>query len=172
MACWDYSTLPWFCYELHAEEIQHNLGQMHLKKRLCRSYKFLIASGRIDSRSVWRHIQDRGCLFPSDAVIFGTRTFHTQGAWVHIAQSCWEPKQDGASPFSKKQMPKKKQMIGAIQGADSDKGVISMNKRWTRLEVITQWDVRRRSWKEEFPILSRQCLTKCWPMTAVSGTQN
>lgn len=40
--------------------------------------QLLVAAGRIDSRSTLRHIQDRGCLFPSDAVIFGTQTFHTQ----------------------------------------------------------------------------------------------
>lgn len=110
---------------------------MHLKK-LCCSYEYLIAAGRIDSRSALRHIQDRGCFFPSDAVIFGTQTFNTLGAWVHIAQSCLELKQDEASPFPKKQMPKKKQMIGTIQRAESE--VNSINQKWTQLEAITQWD--------------------------------
>lgn len=147
--------------------MQYNAAQMHLEELLCCSYKFLIAAGRIDSRSALRHIQDGGCLFPSDTVIFGTRRFHTQGAWVHIAQSSWEPKQDEASFIKKTETDDGRDTRGGFLT-----GVSSINQRWTQLEVITQWDVRRRSWIKEFPILPRQCPTTCWLMTAASGTHN
>lgn len=51
--------------------------KMHLKKVLRYSYNYLIATGRIDSL---HRVQDGRCLFLSDAVIFGTGIFNTQGA--------------------------------------------------------------------------------------------
>lgn len=48
-------------------------------------------------------------------------------------------------PFPKKQMPKKKHMMGTIQGAKSDQEVSSENQRLAQPEVIEQWDVKGRS---------------------------
>lgn len=129
--------------------MQYNFGQMHVRKLLNCSYTFLIAAGRIDSRSALRHLQDGGCLFPMMQLFLGRGRFTHKVPGFILHKACWEPKQDEASPFPKKQMPKKKQMMGAIQGAESDKEVSSINQRWPRLEVITQRDARGRSWKGE-----------------------
>lgn len=130
---------------------------MHLKK-VCCSYMYLIAAGRIDSRSALRHVQDGGCLFPSDAVIFGTRTFNTQGAWVHIAQTCWEPKQDEAPPFPKNRCQKKEQMIGTIQGGIWGELYKSeMDSAWS--DNTMGWEEELETWISNFtPTLS----TECW----------
>lgn len=53
--------------------------------------------------------------------------FHTQGAWVHIAQSCWEPKQDEASSFPKK----KKKKTDAKK--ETDEGNHTRGKVWDEL---------------------------------------
>lgn len=56
-----------------------------------------------------------------------TGMFHTQGAWVHIAQSCWEPKQDEASSFPKK----KKKKTDAKK--ETDEGNHTRGKVWDEL---------------------------------------
>lgn len=105
---------------------------MHLKKKVCCCYKFLIAAGGggINFRSTLRHLQNGGCFFLSNAVIYiyiYTGMFHTQGAWVHIAQSCWEPKQDEASSFPKK----KKKKTDAKK--ETDEGNHTRGKVWDEL---------------------------------------
>lgn len=151
--------------------MHYNFGQTHLKRKVCCCYKFLIAAGGggINFRSTLRHLQNGGCFFLSNAVIYiyiYTGMFHTQGAWVHIAQSCWEPKQDEASSFpkkkkKKKKMPKKKQMKGTIQGAKCE--MSSKNQTQAQLEVITLQGCRKKGdGNKNPPPPPRQCLRKCW----------
>lgn len=46
-------------------------------------------------------------------------------------------------------MPKKKQMIGTVERAESE--VNSINQKWTQLEAITQWGEEKELESVSFP---------------------
>lgn len=157
--------MPWWDYT------EQNKRRITLDRCIWRSYgaaatSFLLLRGE--------SIPDLRYVMCRMEVVYSLRMqlFLGRGRFTHkvpefiLHQSSWESKQDEASPFPKEQMPKKKQMMGAMRGVESDKEASSINQRWAQLEAITQWDVWRRSWKQELPILPRQRLTKCLLMKA------